>query len=85
MRIEVGLVRDGGVLAPGPNHQTFELCRGINHDVPRDIAVRWIRANGFLNVVKSGGVRLVDADGNTLPDQPRPARLRRVRDHFEAA
>lgn len=67
IRIEIGLVRGGieggkAALYPGPKHRTFELQRGINRDVPRDIIEPWLRKNRpFLPCIKDGRIRIVES------------------------
>jgi hypothetical protein len=57
IRIEVGLVRGG----PGPKHRMFDLQRGLNTGVPRDIIEPWLRANRrHLECIKAKRIRIVD-------------------------
>jgi hypothetical protein len=47
----------------GPNHRTFELQRGLNADVPRNIIVPWLRTNRrHLDYIKRGRIRVVESE-----------------------
>ena len=64
LRMEVGLVRDpeyARSLCPGPKHRTWDLVRGVNHGVPRDLITTWMRTNRhLLPCIKEGRIRIVE-------------------------
>jgi hypothetical protein len=65
IRIEVGLEHGGAAfknsLQPGSNHRTFDLCRGLNTGVPRDIIEPWLRTNRrYLGCIKERRIRIVE-------------------------
>ena len=68
IRLEVGLARARGpryraTLELGPNHRTFELQRGLNADVLRNIIVPWLRTNRrHLDYIKRGRIRVVESE-----------------------
>jgi hypothetical protein len=71
VRIEVGLERGAnpehrGCLSPGPNHQTHQLNRGINHGVPRALVGEWMRRNRkYVEAIRDGRIRIVEEQPET--------------------
>jgi hypothetical protein len=69
IRLEIGLERGAdheykAALSPGRNHRTFELRRGVNHGVPRDIIAPWLKTNRrYLDCIKQGRIRVVEQGG----------------------
>jgi hypothetical protein len=67
MRLEIGLKRGAhrdlyGSLGPGPDYRWFDLRRGINRDVPRDLITTWLRINQrHLGCIKQGRIRIIEA------------------------